>query len=144
MIHVDIWGPLAVKSFHGYSYFLTIVDDYTRHTWLFLMKHKSEARQLLQNFVTLVKTQFQTTIKVVRSDNGAEFNWPSYYVSLGIVHQTSCIETPQQNSIVERKHQHIMNVARSLLFHSHMPHIFWCYAVKHATHIVNRLPTPVL
>jgi hypothetical protein len=35
MINVDIWGPLAITSIHGYSYFLTIVDDYTRHTWVY-------------------------------------------------------------------------------------------------------------
>ncbi|WJX75247.1 hypothetical protein P8452_58797 [Trifolium repens] len=144
MIHVDIWGPLAVTSFNGYSYFLTIVDDHTRHTWIYLMKHKSEARQLLHNFISLIHTQYHVVIKTVRSDNGQEFNCPSYYSKLGIIHQTSCIETPQQNSIVERKHQHIMNVTRSLLFHSNLPKKFWCFAVKHAVHTINRLPTPIL
>lgn len=44
LIHVDIWGPLAVTSIRGYSYFLTIVDDHFRHTWVYLMKQvKSKA-----------------------------------------------------------------------------------------------------
>jgi hypothetical protein len=87
MVHVDIWGPLAINSVNGYSYFLTIVDDHTRHTWIYLMKNKSEARQLLQNFVSLIHTQYKTIIKIIRSDNGQEFNCPSYYSSLGIIHQ---------------------------------------------------------
>lgn len=42
LVHMDIWPPLSVPSLHGHKYFLTIVDDYTRHTWIFLMKLKSE------------------------------------------------------------------------------------------------------
>lgn len=66
LIHADKWGPLAIASIHDHQYFLNIVYDYTRHTWLFLMKTKSEARTLLHNFISLVKTQFQTIVKVVR------------------------------------------------------------------------------
>lgn len=96
------------------------------------------------NFISLIHTQFHITVKTIRSDNGAEFHCPSFYEPLGIVHQTSCVETPQENSVVERKHKHIMNVTCSLLFHSSIPNIYWCYAVKHVFHLINRLPTPVL
>lgn len=124
LVHIDIWGPLAVPSLQGHKYFLTIVDDFTRHTWIFLMRLKSEAIRLLSDFVTYVQTQFHTVIKIIRLDNGSEFNVPDFYAKFGIVHQTSCVETPQQNSIVERKHRHILNVTRCLLFHSHLPKCF--------------------
>jgi hypothetical protein len=64
--------------------------------------------------------------------------------SKGIIHQKSCVETPQQNGIVERKHQHILNVARSLSFHSNLPLTMWNFSVQHAVHIINRLPSPLL
>lgn len=67
-----------------------------------------------------------------------------YYSSLGILHQTSCVETQQQNSVVERKHRHLLNVTRALLFHSHLPKSFWSFVVCHAAFIINRLPTHVL
>lgn len=69
---------------------------------------------------------------------------PPFYDSYGIIHQTSCVETPQQNAKVERKHRHLLEVTRALLFHSKLPTIFWSYAVCHAVHLINRLPTPIL
>jgi len=54
----------------------------------------------------------------------------------------SCVSTPQQNDIVERKHGHILNVARSLMIKSNLPKIYWSYSVIHAAHITNMLPTP--
>jgi len=77
--------------------------------WIFLLKQKSEVVKNLENFV---ETQFETTIKIIRSDNKTEFFMTNFFVNKGIVHQTSCVNIPQQNSIVERKHDHILNVAR--------------------------------
>jgi len=57
------------------------------------------------------------------------------------VHQTNCVETPEQNAIVERKHQHILNVTHSILFQSNMPLIFWSYTVNHTVHLINRTPS---
>lgn len=67
-----------------------------------------------------------------------------FFNSKGIIHQTSCIETPQQNGIIERKHQHLLNVTRALLFHSSLPSCFWSYALLHATYLINIIPTPFL
>ena len=60
------------------------------------------------------------------------------------MHQTSCVETPQQNGIVERKHQHIMNVTRAILFQSKLSMQFWSYAVTYAVFLINCVPTPFL
>lgn len=66
----------------------------------------------LQNFVTMVGRQFNKQVKVMRSDNDTEFmSLGTYFRELSIVHETSCVGTPQQNGRVERKHQHILNVA---------------------------------
>jgi len=80
------------------------VDDYNKHTWTSVMHAKSQTWELLYNFVTKVTTQFGKTIKTIRSDSGPEFDYTILYNTHGINHQRSCVETPQQNSIVERKH----------------------------------------
>jgi hypothetical protein len=92
----------------------------------------------------LVENQFHTTPKIVRTDNGPEFSLPSFYASKGIIHQKSCVETPQQNGRVERKHQHLLNVGRALLYQSKLPKTYWSYAILHATFIINRVTTPLL
>ena len=144
LVHMDIWGPLSVASMFGHRYFLTIVDDKSRYTWLYFLKAKSEVPTLIQNFVTMVKTQFGHVIKCIRSDNGPEFLLTQFYQSLGIMHHKTCVETPQQNGVVERKHQHLLAVGRSLLFQSHLPQRFWHFAIGHAVHLINRIPTPFL
>lgn len=124
LLHMDLWGPFSIASVHNHKYFLTIVDDFSRFTWIVMLKGKFEARDQIQKFILLVETQFGATVKMIRSDNGPKFNLSSFYASKGIVHQCSCVETPQQNGRVERKHQHILNVARALLFQACLPKKF--------------------
>jgi len=73
LIHVDLWGPYNTSIFDGNKYFLTIVDDFSRMTWLFLLKHKFDVCVALKIFLQYVKNQFAKQVKVIRSDNGTEF-----------------------------------------------------------------------
>ena len=75
---------------------------------------------------------------------GLNFFMTNLFVNKGIMHQTSRVNTPQQASIVERKHGHILNVAKALMIQSHLLKIYWSYFVIHVAHIINMLPTPVL
>jgi len=104
LLHLDIWGPLAISSVHNHRYFLTIVDDFSRFVRTILLKSKSEVSQHVKIFIQNIETQHHIIPKIIRSDNGPEFLIPELYASKGIEHQRSCVETPQQNGRVERKH----------------------------------------
>ena len=97
LLHVDIWGPYHTPTHDNYKYFITIVDDFSRSTWTHLLSTKSNALQVLKNFVNMIENQFQTTVRIVRSDNGLEFNnneTKFFFESKGIIHQKSCPYTP--------------------------------------------------
>jgi hypothetical protein len=145
LIHCDIWGPYKIPSLSGAKYFLTIMDDYSRFTWVFFMHHKHETQNLLTNFFSFVKTQFNASIANIRVDNGGEFfSMRKFFCQHGTTYQHSCVYTPQQNGVVERKHRHILESARALRFQAHLPLHFWAECVLTAVHLINRLPTPLL
>ncbi|XP_026387812.1 uncharacterized protein LOC113282888 [Papaver somniferum] len=73
LVHCDVWGLYRTPSSCGAHYFLTIVDDYSRCVWVYLIAHKTEVVQIFQNFCAMARTQFDRQVKKVRSDNGTEF-----------------------------------------------------------------------
>ncbi|GKA98998.1 ribonuclease H-like domain-containing protein [Tanacetum coccineum] len=142
----DIW-PYKVICKDEFRYFLTIVDDYTKAVWIYLIKTKDGVYDYFVNYINLILNQFKCSIKTVRSDNGTEFvnnKMNTLFNSLGIVDQTSYAYTPQPNRIAERKHIHLLNVARSLLFQSGIPLSIWTECVLTATYLISRLPSSVL
>ncbi|GKE00690.1 putative RNA-directed DNA polymerase, partial [Tanacetum coccineum] len=96
---------------------------------------------------SLIKNQFGKSVKTFRSDNGTEFVnkvFNKFCIENGIIHQTTFVYTPQQNGIVERKHRHLLNVARSLLFQGGLPLYLWSECIMTAAYLINMLPSSVL
>jgi hypothetical protein len=111
------------------------------------MKSKSEVSSLFQQFHKMIATQYQSKIQVIRTDNGGEFinqNLKQYLNLHGIVHQTTCPYTPQQNGVAERKNRHLLEVVRASLFGAHMPTSYWGEAVTAAAYLINRVPSSSL
>ena len=97
MIHSDIWGPSRVSNLTGIKWFLTFIDDHTRICWVYLLKDKSDAAQTFKNFHSMIQTQFQAKIQILRNDNGREFfntSLSQFLSHHGIIHQSSCVFTP--------------------------------------------------
>jgi len=147
LIHSDMWGPSRVKNLSGTRWFITFIDDHTRNTWIYLLKEKSDTASTFKNFYKMIKNQFQTHIKILRTDNGREyFNkiMGDFLNEKGIIHQSSCVDTPQQNGIAERKNRHLLEVTRALMFSMNVPKRFWGEAILTASYLINRMPSKVL
>ncbi|WJX34774.1 hypothetical protein P8452_22851 [Trifolium repens] len=147
MVYSDVCGPFEVKSIGGNSYFLTFIDDYTRHVWLYLIEKKSEVFTKFKKFKALVEKQSGCSVKKLRTYGGGEYTsleFAKFCEDEGIVHEVTAPYTPQHNGVAERKNRSIMNMARSMLKGKNMPHKFWGEATSTAVHIINRSPTKKL
>lgn len=83
---------------------MTILDDWSRHVWVAMLKSKSEVSQKIKYFIIMVENQFEKKVKVARSDNGSELLFLVYYASKGIIHQSNYAYTSQQNGKAERRY----------------------------------------
>jgi len=111
------------------------------------MRHKNEVFKCFKDFYACIKTQFNTQVRMIRTDNGTEYvndEFSTFLSAEGILHQTSCPGTPPQNGVAERKNRHLLEIARSLMFTMNVPKFLWSEAVLTATYLINRTPSRVL
>ncbi|KAF7841540.1 retrotransposon protein, putative, unclassified [Senna tora] len=86
-------------------------------------------------------------VKILHTNNGTEYmdkQLSAYLEANGIIHETSCSYTSAQNGVVERTNQHLLEVARSLMFTMNLPKPYWGGAVLVAAHLINRMPLRTL
>jgi hypothetical protein len=146
LIHSDVW-ICHVISISGMKYFVTFIDWYSHMTWVYLMRHKNEVFRCFQDFYAYVKNQFNTHVHVIRTDNGTKYvnkEFGTFLSAEGILHQTSCPDTPSQNGVAERKNRHILEVARSLMYTMNVLKFVWSEAVMTTTYLINCMPSRVL
>ena len=112
------------------------------------MKRKDEVFDIFKSFHAMIQTQFSSKIQVLCSDNGGEYvnhQFQTYYFqSHGLLHETTCAQTPQKNGMVEGKNRKILEIARALLINAHAPFSYQSDAISMAVYLLNRLPTKVV
>ena len=104
LVHSDVWGPCPVMFPTGFKYF----------TWLYLMKSRSMLVSHFSAFCAKIQTQFHVSVQKLRNDNAKDYllePFQSFILQHGILHQTSCVDTPSQNEVVERKNRHLLETA---------------------------------
>ncbi|GJZ20592.1 retrovirus-related pol polyprotein from transposon TNT 1-94 [Tanacetum coccineum] len=141
LLHMDLCGPMRVASINGKKYILVIVDDYSRYTWVYFLRTKEEALDMIIDFVTQVQRNLKAQILMIRTNNVTEFkneNLWAFYAMLCIVHQTSISQKPQQNGVVELRNRTLVEAACTMLIFSKAPEFLWTEAIATACFTQNR------
>ncbi|GJU80506.1 retrovirus-related pol polyprotein from transposon TNT 1-94 [Tanacetum coccineum] len=132
LLHMDLFGPSAVRSYGGNRYTLVIVDDYSRYTWTRFLKDKTKAFDQFEIFSKKIQNQLGCTIVSIRTDHGREFDnevqFGEFCNSNGITHNFSALRIPQSNGMVERKNRILQEMSRTMLNEQSLPQKFWCNA----------------
>jgi hypothetical protein len=147
LIYSDVWGPFPVPTVGGSRYFVIFVDDFSRYTWIYLMKNRSEVLTIYRDFAKMVQTQYSKAIKVFRSDNAREYRQTDFSTILkhyGTIFHTSCAGTSQQNGRAERKLRQILDTIRALTNAASTPISFWGEVALTTVYTINRCPSPIV
>ena len=106
--------------------------------------------ELFSHFCTFcaeIQTRLHVSMRTLRSDNAKEYlsePFQSFMLQHGILHQTSCVDTPYQNGVAEKKNRHLLETARVLLFQMKVPKHFWVDAISTTCFFINRMPSSIL
>ncbi|GJU08890.1 retrovirus-related pol polyprotein from transposon TNT 1-94 [Tanacetum coccineum] len=96
-LHMDLCGPIRVKTINGKKYILVIVDDYSRFTWVKFLRSKDETPDFVVKFLKQIQVGLNKTVRYIHTDNVTEFvnhTLTQYYESFSIFHQKSVPRTP--------------------------------------------------
>uniref|UniRef100_A0AAG5DHX2 Uncharacterized protein n=1 Tax=Anopheles atroparvus TaxID=41427 RepID=A0AAG5DHX2_ANOAO len=144
IIHSDVCGPMEVTTLGGCRYYMTLIDDYSRYTFVYFLKHKSEVESKIREYVKLVQNQFGRKPRIIRSDQGGEYSSKElrkFYVNEGIKVEYTTAYSPQQNGVSERKNRSLSEMGRCMLRDAGMHKKYWAEAINTACYLQNRLPS---
>ncbi|GJV32543.1 retrovirus-related pol polyprotein from transposon TNT 1-94 [Tanacetum coccineum] len=157
IIHTDICGPFDTPSFTGQKYVITLIDDFSRYWYVYLLHEKSQPINALEVCLNEVKRQLDRKVKIiVRSDKGGEYYgkydetgqcpgpFAKFLKSRGICAQYTMPGTPQQNGVLERQNKTLMEMIRSMISKSSLPKSLWIYALRTAVYLLNRVPSKLV
>lgn len=144
IIHSDVCGPMEVQSLGGSKLFVLFKDDYSHFRKIYTIRHKSEVKKKLEEFIPWFKNQTGHKIKVFRTDRGKEdLNEAVKTITdkYGIKHEKTVGYTPQQNGSAEREFQTLMDAVRTLSEAKGMSKGFWAEALNTVVYVLNRTGT---
>ena len=146
-VHSDVWGPSQTTSMGGLRYYVIFVDDFSRRTWVYVLKSKDDVLSAFLKWKKMVETQTGRKIRHLRTDNGGEY-CSDQFLKLcqdeGIVRHFTVRGTPQQNGVVKCMNRTLLEKVQCILSIVGLGKEFWAEAVIYACHLINRLPSAAI
>jgi len=141
LIHTDLVYLKQTRTRGGKNYFVTFIDDYSRYTKVYLIKHKDEAFDMFLSYKTKVENQLEKKIKRIRSDRGGEYVlFNDYCVKEGIIHEVMPPYSPESNRVAERKNRTLKEMMNAMLISSNSLNNLWGEALLTTCFLQNRIP----
>jgi transposase InsO family protein len=147
LVHSDVFGPVLVPSLGKSVYYVSFIDDFSRKTWIYFLRKKSEVFDRFKEFKALVENQIEKRIKVLRTYNDGEFCgnvFEEFCKKCGIARKNTTPYTPQPNGVTERMNRTLMEKARCMLSDVGLGQEFWAEALGTTCHLVNTSPSSTL
>jgi hypothetical protein len=97
-IHTNIFGPTRIIILNGDNYFMLLIYDYSRMTWVTFLREKFQALDKFKVFKAMVENEVNLKIICLRSDRGGDLtssNFNVLFEECGIKRQISTSITPQ-------------------------------------------------
>jgi transposase InsO family protein len=117
LLHMDTIGPSRVRFIGGKWYVLVIIDDYSRHSWVFFLETKDEVFEHFQSLALMLNNEHLNCLKAICSDNRTEFrngSFDQFCLEHGVDQQFSVPRVPRQNGVGERKNRTLVEMARTI------------------------------
>ena len=143
LIHSDICEFEGILTREGNRYFITFIDDFSKYSYVYLMKNKSDTFEKLSIFIKEVENNFGKNIKRFMTDREKEYDTlvlNNYIQSLGIVHEITPPYSPSSNEVAERKNRTFINLTNAMLVSCGVPKNLWGETVLTANYVLNRIP----
>lgn len=131
----------------GHKYALVVIDEYSHSVFVRLLHKKSDAKPAIIALVKWLQGRTGYIVERFHSDGGGEFidqELLNFFNQNGTRITRTTTDTPQRNGMAERMNRTLFEIVRSLMVQADAPQSLWGEALKHAEHIYNSTPHPVI
>eukprot|EP00253_Pinus_taeda_P027419 PITA_27419 len=138
LVHSNLSGMLHVTSLGGYLYYAIFADDFSHKTWIYFLNKKDEVFKWFRSSKALVEKQTGKKIKILRTNNGAEYEsyeFNDFCREVGIKNETIVPYTPEQNGAFEKKNRTIMEATHAMRHDQGLPKFLWGEVSNTTVHI---------
>jgi transposase InsO family protein len=124
LVHSDICEINGILTRGGKRYFITFINDYSRLTYVYLLRTKDEAFEKFKEFKKMIENKKERQIKVLRSDRGEKYfskEFSTFCEENRIIHQMITSYTPQHNRLAKRKNRTLVDMVNAMLLNAKLP-----------------------